>query len=99
MQRRSFLKTVGGGIGATSLSTIFEPAAMKGVEAATAAVAASTPEEIAQDESYWREIQQAFSISRRMINLNNGYCCPSPRIVTEAVVDYVWQQEEAPSYT
>ena len=99
MERRSFLKSVGAGIGAASVSSMFGPETIGHVEAATSRVAAQDPVATAEDESYWRDIQQAFSVSRRMINLNNGYCCPSPRIVTEAVVDYTWQQEEAPAYT
>ena len=86
-------------MGAYSVGSLFDPATLGRVEAATRGVATQSAVEVGQNESYWREIQQAFSVSRRMINLNNGYCCPSPRIVTEAVVDYIWQQEEAPSYT
>jgi len=99
MERRSFLKTLGTGVGAAGITTLFDPATMGRLEAATRRVADRSATELAEDESYWREIQQSFTVSRRMINLNNGYCCPSPRIVTEAVVDYVWQQEEAPAYT
>lgn len=99
MERRSFLKTLGTGIGAAGITSFFDAGTLSRVEAATRRVATQSPVAVAEDESYWRDVQQAFSISRAMINLNNGYCCPSPRIVTEAVVDYVWQQEEAPSYT
>lgn len=98
MERRSFLKALGAGVGAASISTVFDPATVSRVEAATARVSAAAPEDVASDESYWRDVQQAFSISRSLIDLNNGYTCPSPRIVTEALVEYIWQQEEAPSY-
>ena len=99
MERRSFLKTLGTGLGAASITSFFDPVTIGRVEAATNRVATQSATEVAGDETYWRDIQQAFSVSRALINLNNGYCCPSPRIVTEAVVDYTWQQEEAPSYT
>ena len=99
MERRSFLRTLGAGMGAYSVSSLFDSATLGRVEAATRSVATQSAVDVGQNETYWREIQQAFSVSRRMINLNNGYCCPSPRIVTEAVVDYIWQQEEAPAYT
>lgn len=98
MERRSFLKALGAGAGALSISTVFDPATISQVEAATRRVAALSPEETAVDESYWRDVQQAFSISRSLIDLNNGYTCPSPRVVTEALVQYIWEQEEAPSY-
>ena len=38
-----------------------------------------TPEDVAQDEDFWRQIQQAFDIDRGMVNLNNGGVAPSPR--------------------
>jgi selenocysteine lyase/cysteine desulfurase len=98
MERRRFLKAVGGGAGAAAVTTLFSPATLRSVEAATRRVAALPPEETAADESYWRDIQGAFSISRSLIDLNNGYTCPSPRIVTERLVEYIWQQEQAPSY-
>ena len=85
------------GSGGASITSFFDAATIGRVEAATSRVA--TQSAVAGDETYWRDIQQAFSVSRALINLNSGYCCPSPRIVTEAVVDYTWQQEEAPSYT
>jgi isopenicillin-N epimerase len=54
------------------------------LEAAGAAVSDRRPEEVAQDEFYWREIQEAFTLDRTLINLNNGNTCPSPRVVHAA---------------
>ncbi len=51
------------------------------------------------DEDYWATIQNAFTVTRGIINLNNGGVSPSPRIVTEALVRYIWQQEDATAYT
>jgi selenocysteine lyase/cysteine desulfurase len=94
MKRRSFLKT----LGAASTAGFFTPAIARSLERAGARVASLPPEDVASDESYWRDVQQAFSVSRSLIDLNNGFTCPSPRVVTESLVDYIWQQEEAPSY-
>jgi isopenicillin-N epimerase len=44
---------------------------------------------VAADEGYWRDIQQAFTLDRTIINLNNGYTCPSPRVVHEALKRYL----------
>jgi len=44
-------------------------------------------------------IQNSFTVTRGIINLNNGGVSPSPRIVTEALVRYIWQQEDATAYT
>ena len=50
------------------------------------------------DESYWREIQQAFTLDRTIINLNNGGCSPSPRVVHEAFKRYLDISNQAPVY-
>src|SRR4051794_31886179 len=85
--RRAFLG-LGGAIGSGALAA----KAVDGlsyVEAASAAVADRSPEDVAQDEFYWREIQEAFTLDRTLINLNNGNTCPSPRVVLEACKRYM----------
>ena len=85
--RRAFLG-LGGAIGTRALAS--RPfAGLAHLEAATAAVADRTPEDVAQDEFYWREIQDAFTLDRTLINLNNGNTCPSPRVVLEATKRYM----------
>jgi selenocysteine lyase/cysteine desulfurase len=54
--------------------------------------------DVAADESYWREIQQAFTLDRTLINLNNGGCSPSPRVVHEALKRYLDFSNQAPVY-
>ena len=65
---------------------------------ASAAVADRPAAEVAADESYWRDIQQAFTLDRTIINLNNGYTCPSPRVVHEALKRYLDVSNQAPVY-
>src|SRR6478609_5333504 len=97
--RRSFLSLAGKGLGLAALSSATVASLLNDVHAATNAVARLTPEEAAMDEDYWFAIQNAFSVTRGIINLNNGGVSPSPRIVTEAMVRYTWQQEDATAYT
>jgi len=92
--RRAFLQTTG----ATSAIAAFRPDAFARVSAASAAVADRSPADLASDESYWREIQQAFTLDRTLINLNNGYTCPSPRVVHEAYKRYLDESNQAPIY-
>ena len=99
MLRRNFLNSMGAGGGAALVTTLFGPETIRAVEAASAQAASRSPEDLARDESYWSAVQQAFSVSRSIVNLNNGGVCPSPKMVTEAFVRYTWQQEEAPVYT
>jgi selenocysteine lyase/cysteine desulfurase len=74
-------------VGAAALSARFNGIAE--VAAASAAVADRPVDEVAADEFYWREIQQAFTLDRTLINLNNGNNCPSPRVVHEAMKRYL----------
>jgi selenocysteine lyase/cysteine desulfurase len=97
--RRDFLSLAGKGLGLAALTSATVAALQKNVEAATKTVARLTPEEAAEDEDYWAVIQRSFSVTRGIINLNNGGVSPSPRIVTEAFVRYTWQQEDATAYT
>lgn len=97
--RRSFLSLAGKGVGLAALSSATVANLLKSVNAATTSVAHLTPQQAAMDEDYWSTIQNSFSVTRGIINLNNGGVSPSPRIVTEALVRYIWQQEDATAYT
>lgn len=44
------------------------------------------PLELADDESYWGQIQRAFDLDQTMINLNNGGCSPAPTHVLEQMI-------------
>src|SRR5881396_151754 len=91
--RRSFLRMVGG-----ASAFALRPAGIQEIRAATAAVAGREPEDVAADESYWREIQFAFTLDRTLINLNNGNSCPSPTVVHEAYKRYLDSSNQAPVY-
>ncbi len=97
--RRNFLTKVGKGLGLAALTSTTIAALLDDVHAAAKRVEHLTPQQAAMDEDFWFEIQQAFSVTRGIINLNNGGVSPSPRIVTEALVRYQWQQEDATAYT
>jgi len=99
IDRRSFLTSAGKGLGLMALSSATVASLLNDVKAAGRAIDHLTPFDAALDEDYWATIQQAFSVTRGIINLNNGGVSPSPRIVTEAFVRYTWQQEDATAYT
>ena len=40
--------------------------------------------EAAEDEDFWSRVQQAFTVDRNLVNLNNGGVSPSPLVVQEA---------------
>jgi selenocysteine lyase/cysteine desulfurase len=62
-------------------------------------VAGRSPEQVAQDEDYWFEVQQAFTVDRSIVNLNNGGVSPSPRVVQDAMRRYLEYSNQAPVYT
>ncbi|HLA09156.1 MAG TPA: aminotransferase class V-fold PLP-dependent enzyme [Pyrinomonadaceae bacterium] len=97
--RRRFLLFAGKGMGLAALSSAAVASLLRQVIAASKSVAHLTPEQAALEEDYWSIIQNAFTVTRGIINLNNGGVSPSPRIVTEALVRYIWQQEDATAYT
>ena len=93
ISRREFLRT-GSALG--TAVTVLRPDAFARVSAASAAVAGRSATEVAADENYWREIQQAFTLDRTFINLNNGYTCPSPRVVHDALKRYLDLSNQSP---
>src|SRR5438046_9128782 len=97
--RRDFLSLAGKSLGLAALSSATIGSLLRNVQAATNTLAHLTPEEAATDEDYWATIQKSFSVTRGIINLNNGGVSPSPRIVTEALVRYIWEQEDIPAHT
>ena len=94
--RRAFLRSTGAA-GAATL-TAFTNQAHARLSAAGALGGGREAAELAADESYWREIQQAFTLDRTIINLNNGGCCPSPRVVHETLKRYLDLSNQAPVY-
>ncbi|HZP01164.1 MAG TPA: aminotransferase class V-fold PLP-dependent enzyme [Terriglobia bacterium] len=65
---------------------------------ASQSVANMSPEEVAKDEFYWREVQFAFKLDRTLINLNNGFTCPTPRVALESEWRYMDMINMAPIY-
>src|SRR5262245_56123535 len=92
--RRDFLRQVvpAGAAGFIGLKTNW----LERVVSGTGAVPDRSAADVAADENYWREIQQAFTLDRTIINLNNGYTCPSPRVVHEALKRYLDISNQAP---
>jgi len=98
--RRSFLKQLGGITGAAIVAnSFFDPRLVKKVEAAAAKIAHLPPAEAATEESFWFHVQQAYTTTRGIINLNNGGVSPQPKIVQDAMARYNEFSNEAPAQT
>ncbi len=99
MNRRRFLSMVGKGMGLATLTSATVAGLLDDLHAATKRVENLSPQDAAMNEDFWFEIQSSFSITRGITNLNNGGVSPSPRLVTEALCRYTWQQEDVTAYT
>ena len=93
--RRSFLRMTGAA-GAAAL--VLNDNSIELVAQASRALGNRTPDDVAADEGYWRDIQNAFTLDRSLINLNNGNSCPSPTVVHEAYKRYLDYSNQAPVY-
>lgn len=96
--RRSFLQTCKALTGGTLLSSITQPVWSRNLHKALATASTATPDQLASDEDFWYYIQQSYTVSPSLINLNNGGVAPSPRTVQEAMKRNFDQVNEAPSY-
>jgi len=97
MERRRFLGSIAypavGAVGWAMLSP--------GVTSAVAAELSrhtGSSDEIARDESFWFKVQQAFTVDRSLINLNNGGVSPSPGVVQAAMKRHLDYSNTAPTY-
>jgi len=96
--RRSFLRTASGAAALTGFAS-FREGGIERVLAASRATDGMSPEAVAANEDFWREIQQAYTVDRSLINLNNGGVSPSPRVVQDAMRRYLEFSNQAPTYT
>ena len=95
MDRRRFLRQAGAG---GAFVAAFRAGGVDRVLAASRDAAGVSADDLASDETYWREIQSAFTLDRTITNLNNGGVCPSPRVVHEALKRYLDISNQAPVY-
>src|SRR5262245_25820407 len=95
MNRRSFFQWAAG----TAAAAAFQDNAIERVSAAASAVNGRTPEDVATDEDFWAEVRNTFSIDRNIINLNNGYVSPSPRMVQDALRRRIEYSDLGPIHT
>lgn len=96
--RRSFVSRIGTFSAAGLLSSLTQPAWSRNLDKALRQAADIPPDQLASDEDFWRYIQQSYTVSPVLINLNNGGVAPAPKTVQEAMKRYYDYSNEAPSY-
>ncbi|KIC90355.1 aminotransferase class V-fold PLP-dependent enzyme [Flavihumibacter sp. ZG627] len=96
--RRGFLAGISKiGLG-TLMASFSEPAWSRQLERSLSQFRQYNSTQIAEEEDFWYSIQQAYTVSSSIINLNNGGVSPSPKIVQDAMKRYHDFSNEAPSY-
>jgi len=96
--RRNFVKQIGLMAGAFSANSLFNQAHAAEFEHNNLLKKDLSAKDLAMDEDYWSYIQESYTTSPTLINLNNGGVSPSPRIVQEAVERFNKMTNEGPSY-
>ncbi|MBO3698969.1 aminotransferase class V-fold PLP-dependent enzyme [Roseivirga sp. E12] len=96
--RRSFIRKTFLTAGTLSIGSLFQKSIAADIVDAFKELNTLSPEIAAQNEELWARIQQAYTASNQIINLNNGGVSPQPKIVQDAANRYYTYANEAPSY-
>ena len=96
--RRSFLNTIGAISASGFLASLTQPAWSRNLHKALLNAETCDPRELADYEDFWYFVQESFTTSPSIINLNNGGISPAPKIVQDAMKRYYDITNEAPSY-
>lgn len=95
--RRQFMGALGrpaaGALAVAALNPMRMSRAMEALQNYT-----GTFDESIKDESLWFDVQQAFTVDRTLVNLNNGGVSPAPTIVQEAMKRHLDYSNTCPVY-
>jgi selenocysteine lyase/cysteine desulfurase len=92
MHRRHFVSAVGAGL------VSLKPSALALADRLAAYQPSRSAVDLADDEDFWFQVRQAFTVDRNNINLNNGSVAPSPLTVQQAQRDYLAMTNMSPSH-
>jgi selenocysteine lyase/cysteine desulfurase len=98
LNRRTFIDKLGILSATTLFSALAAPAWSKNLQGAIERRRTVNPANLAADEDFWYYVQQAYTNSSSLVNLNNGGVAPSPKVVQDAMKRYYDMCNEAPSY-
>lgn len=96
--RRNFLHKAGIFTASAFASSLLQPAWSRQLEKAIRSAEGTGPDELASDEDFWYYIQQSFTVSPSIINLNNGGVSPAPKTVQDTMKRLYDLSNEAPTY-
>ena len=96
--RRRFLQKAGALSATAFFTSIAKPAWSQNLKRVLREAEGVSPNDLATEEYFWYYIQQSFTVSPGLINLNNGGVSPAPIPVQDAVKRFYDYSNEAPSY-
>ena len=96
--RRNFLQRAGALTATAFFSSLTKPAWARDLDKALRGAEGVPASDLAGEEDFWYYIQQSFTVSPYLINLNNGGVSPAPKTVQDAMKRYYDYSNEAPSY-
>ena len=96
--RRKFLQKAGIFSATAFFTSIAKPSWSRNLDRALREAEGISPADLATEEDFWYYIQQSFTVSPSLINLNNGGVSPAPKTVQDAMKRYYDYCNEAPSY-
>ncbi|MEA1896179.1 MAG: aminotransferase class V-fold PLP-dependent enzyme [Bacteroidota bacterium] len=96
--RRNFLRKAAAASGALALTNLFNNSYSRELNDALDRMGHISPEILASEEDFWYWVQNSFSASPNIINMNNGGVCPQPKVVQEVFEHYNRVSNEGPAY-
>jgi selenocysteine lyase/cysteine desulfurase len=91
-----FLKKMGITVGAVSFGNLILSSVASGKSIFNERMDAPSPD--LSDEDFWAWVKESYTVSRNIMNLNNGGVSPQPLVVQETFEKYNRLCNEAPSY-
>lgn len=96
--RRSFIRKLSAFSATTLFASVTQPAWSSNLESALRDAENVSPSDLASEEDFWYYVQQAFTASTGIINLNNAGLSPAPKTVQDAMKRYYDICNEVPTY-
>lgn len=96
--RRRFIQQFSAASISAILSSLSMPAWSRDLQRKLDDFSSYSGDALAGEEDFWYAVQQAYTVSSGIINLNNGGVSPSPKSVQDAMKRYHDLSNEGPSY-
>ena len=96
--RRRFLKNTLATAGVLSFPSLLDTSYGRELNEVFRSGAESSFAGMETDEDFWSYVQQSFTASPNILNLNNGGVCPQPKVVQDAFERFTRICNEGPAY-